>query len=89
HRTIDIDTPKVDSAARAVAALNPDIRLVPHRERLTPANARALIGGYDIVADGSDNFDTRFLLNDVCFALGRTLVSGAILRFDGQLSTFK
>ncbi|MGL1590423.1 ThiF family adenylyltransferase, partial [Vibrio parahaemolyticus] len=46
-------------------------------------------GGYDIVADGSDNFDTRFLLNDVCFALGRTLVSGAILRFDGQLSTFK
>ncbi|MGQ3071880.1 MAG: HesA/MoeB/ThiF family protein [Ferrovibrionaceae bacterium] len=89
HRTADIDTPKVDSAARAVAALNPDIRLVPHRERLTQANARALIGSYDIVADGSDNFDTRFLLNDVCFALGRTLVSGAILRFDGQLSTFK
>jgi len=89
HRTADIDTPKVDSAARAVAALNPDIRLVPHRERLTQANARALIGSYDIVADGSDNFDTRFLLNDVCFALGRTLVSGAILRFAGQLSTFK
>lgn len=89
HRTADIGTPKVDSAARAVAALNPDIRLVPHRERLTQANARALIGSYDIVADGSDNFDTRFLLNDVCFALGRTLVSGAILRFDGQLSTFK
>jgi adenylyltransferase/sulfurtransferase len=89
HRTADIDTPKVDSAARAVAALNPDVRLVAHRERLTADNARALIGDYDIVADGSDNFDTRFLLNDVCYTLGKTLVSGAILRFDGQLSTFK
>lgn len=89
HRTADIDTPKVDSAARAVAALNPDVRLIAHRERLTARNARALIGGYDIVADGSDNFDTRFLLNDVCYALGKTLVSGAILRFDGQLATFK
>lgn len=89
HRTADIDTPKVDSAARAVAALNPDVRLVAHRLRLTADNAAALVGGYDIVADGSDNFDTRFLLNDVCYALGKTLVSGAILRFDGQLSTFK
>lgn len=89
HRTADIDTPKVDSAARAVADLNPDVRLVAHRLRLTAANAAGLIGGYDIVADGSDNFDTRFLLNDVCYALGKTLVSGAILRFDGQLSTFK
>lgn len=89
HRTADIDTPKVDSAARAVAALNPDVRLIAHRERLTAGNARALIGDYDIVADGSDNFDTRFLLNDVCYALGKTLVSGAILRFDGQLATFK
>ncbi len=89
HRTADIDTPKVDSAARAVADLNPDVRLVAHRQRLTAGNAAGLIGGYDIVADGSDNFDTRFLLNDVCYALGKTLVSGAILRFDGQLSTFK
>ncbi len=89
HRTADIDMPKVDSAARAVADLNPDVRLVAHRLRLTAANAAELIGGYDIVADGSDNFDTRFLLNDVCYALGKTLVSGAILRFDGQLSTFK
>ncbi len=89
HRTADIDTPKVDSAARAVAELNPDVRLVAHRQRLTADNAAELIGGYDIVADGSDNFDTRFLLNDICYALGRTLVSGAILRFDGQLSTFK
>lgn len=89
HRTADIDTPKVDSAARAVADLNPDVRLIAHRERLTRDNAVRLIGEYDIVADGSDNFDTRFLLNDTCYALGRTLVSGAILRFDGQLSTFK
>lgn len=89
HRTVDIGTPKVDSAARAVADLNPDVRLVAHRERLTPQNAATLIGDYDIVADGSDNFDTRFLLNDVCYASGKTLVSGAILRFDGQLSTFK
>ena len=57
--------------------------------RLTAANAKELIGAYDIVADGSDNFETRFLVNDTCFALGKTLVSAAVTEFEGQLSTFK
>jgi len=89
HRTEDIGRPKVESARQAVAALNPDVTLIAHPERLTPANALELIGGYDIVADGSDNFPTRFLINDACRLLGKTLVSAAILRFDGQLATFK
>lgn len=80
---------KVDSARRTLAALNPDVRVITHRERLTAANAMALIGGYDIVADGSDNFATRFLVNDACTLARRPLVSGAILRFDGQVATFK
>jgi adenylyltransferase/sulfurtransferase len=60
-----------------------------HDERLTAENARHVIEGYDLVADGSDNFATRYLLNDVCFQLRKTLVSAAILRFDGQISTYK
>lgn len=89
HATPRIGMPKVDSAQAAVAAINPDVRVVPHRVRLSADNAMELISGYDIVADGSDNFPTRFLVNDACFLTGRTLVSAAILRFDGQLATFK
>jgi molybdopterin/thiamine biosynthesis adenylyltransferase len=89
HRTADVGTLKVDSAARAVAEINPDVTLVAHREWVTPANARALIAGYDVVADGSDNFATRYLLNDACYLEKKILVSAAILRFDGQLSTWK
>ena len=89
HRTSRIGQPKVESARRAVAEINPEVRLIPHRERLGAANVMALIGKYDLVADGSDNFETRFLLNDACHFGGRTLVSAAILRFEGQISTFK
>ena len=89
HGTDRIGEAKVDSAARTVAALNPDVRLVPHRARLTAANVAALIAPYDVVADGSDNFDTRFLVNDACYRGGKTLVSAAVLRFEGQLSTYK
>lgn len=89
HGTADIDRPKVESAAATVAALNPDVDFVAHAERIDPGNVMRLIAGYDIVADGSDNFDTRFLLNDACFLAGKTLVSAAVLRFDGQLSTYK
>ncbi|GGB52272.1 molybdopterin biosynthesis protein [Tistrella bauzanensis] len=88
HRTNDIGVPKVDSAARAIRALNPLTRVETHDMPISAANAEALIGGYDLVADGSDNFDTRFLVNDACHLLGRTLVSAAILRFDGQVYTF-
>jgi len=89
HSTERLGTPKVDSAAAAVGALNPDIRITPIRDRLVAGNVMDLIRDYDLVADGSDNFDTRYLLNDACFLTGKTLVSAALLRFEGQLSTFK
>lgn len=89
HTTDRVGTPKVDSAAATIAALNPDVRVVRHAERLNAANAAAILAGYDIVADGTDNFTSRFLINDACYFTGKTLVSAAILRFDGQLSTYK
>ena len=89
HRTVDVGRPKTESAADAALAINPGIRIVPHDERLDAGNAAALIGQYDVVADGSDNFGTRFLVNDACFFAGKTLVSAAISEFDGQLATFK
>jgi molybdopterin/thiamine biosynthesis adenylyltransferase len=89
HATMDIGRPKVESALEAIAALNPGVRVETHNVRLTQANALALIGGYDIVADGSDNFATRFLVNDACFFAKKNLVSAAVTQFDGQLATFK
>ncbi|HEV7368420.1 molybdopterin-synthase adenylyltransferase MoeB [Arenibaculum sp.] len=89
HDTGGLGRPKVDSAAERIRALNPDVRVSAFAERLTPANALDLVSSFDVVADGTDNFATRFLLNDACFLAGRTLVSAALLRFDGQLSTFK
>lgn len=80
---------KVESAARRIARLNPDVRLEVYPERLTAANVERLIAGYDVVADGTDNFDSRFLLNDACYFNAKTLVSAAILRFDGQIATYK
>src|SRR5262245_20289435 len=89
HRTADVGRPKTESAADAALAINPGIRIVPHAERMEAENAMALIGGYDGVADGSDNFATRFLVNDACFFAGKTLVSAAVSEFDGQLATFR
>ena len=89
HTTPSVGRPKVDSAAETLAAINPEVTLVRHTERLTTANAMELISAYDIVADGTDNFATRFLINDACYFAKRPLVSAAILRFDGQVSTFK
>jgi adenylyltransferase/sulfurtransferase len=89
HTTAAVGRPKVDSAKETVAAINPDVRLVPHNARIVAGNALDLIAGYDIVADGSDNFATRFLVNDACYFAAKPLVSAAILRFDGQVSTFK
>ena len=89
HRTTDIGRPKTESAADAARAINPEVRIVLHSERLTVANAIEMIGGYDVVADGSDNFSTRFLVNDACFFAGKTLVSAAVTEFDGQLATYK
>ena len=89
HTTDRIGVAKVDSAAVSVAGINPDVNFIAHRDRLTAENVDALIGGYELVADGSDNFDTRFLVNDACHLAGKTLVSAAILRFEGQISTFR
>jgi adenylyltransferase/sulfurtransferase len=89
HTTDRIGLPKVESARAAVAAINPEVGLIAHRERLTATNALNLVSAYDIIADGSDNFPTRFLVNDACYFAGKPLVSAAILRFDGQLATFK
>jgi molybdopterin-synthase adenylyltransferase len=89
HRTTDIGVSKVESARRALLDINPEVEVIAHDERLTADNARRIVDGYDVVADGSDNFATRYLLNDVCFHLKKILVSAAILRFDGQISTYK
>lgn len=89
HRTEDIGRAKTDSAAQAVRAINPDIVLELHNVRFDSSNAFDLIGRYDLVADGSDNFGTRFLVNDTCYFAKRTLVSAAVTEFDGQLATFK
>jgi molybdopterin/thiamine biosynthesis adenylyltransferase len=89
HATSDIGSPKVKSVATTVAGVNPEVKFQPHHVRLTSENVYELIEGYDIIADGSDNFETRFLVNDACHFAGKTLVSGAILRFEGQVATFK
>jgi molybdopterin/thiamine biosynthesis adenylyltransferase len=89
HTTEGLGTAKVYSAKRAINAINPDVAVITHEDRLTAENALDLFTAYDLVADGSDNFATRFLINDACYFAERTLVSAAILRFDGQLSTYK
>jgi adenylyltransferase/sulfurtransferase len=89
HNTSSIGTPKASSAAAAAHAINPGVTIEPHATRLTAANAIELISRYDIVCDGTDNFPTRFLVADACVLARRTLVSAAVLRFDGQLSVFK
>ncbi len=89
HTTGAIGRPKVESARDTVGAINPEVELIAHHQRITSKNALDIISGYDLVADGSDNFPTRFLVNDACYFAGKALVSAAILRFDGQISTFK
>lgn len=89
HETAAVGRAKVESARETLARINPDVRLIAYRERLTATNALARIAEYDVIADGSDNFPTRFLINDACHLARRPLVSGAILRFDGQVATFR
>lgn len=89
HVTAAVGQPKTESARNALVAVNPNVAIAPHPERIAPGNAAALVEAYDIVADGSDNFVTRFLVHDTCFALKKTLVSAAVSEFDGQLSTYK
>ena len=89
HRTPDLGLLKVESGKRNLESLNPEVKVQIYSERITSANIREIIRDYNPVLDGSDNFPTRFLVNDACFFEKKTLISGAILRFDGQLSTFK
>jgi adenylyltransferase/sulfurtransferase len=89
HRTQDVGEPKVESAARMIRDLNPELTVDAYQERITATNALDIITQYDLVADGTDNFPTRYLLNDACHFAGKPLVSAALLRFEGQLSVFK
>ena len=89
HDTDNVGMLKVESAAKSLARINPDVHVIAHRERLTAENAEVIIRDYDIVADGCDNFETRFIVNDACHNVKRTLVSGAVGPFEGQLATFK
>lgn len=89
HGTPDIGRPKVESATDAVARLNPHVRVVAHPVRIAPENAVDLIADYDLVADGSDNFATRYAVSDACFRAKRPLVTAALGRFDGTLTTIR
>ncbi|WP_275787174.1 molybdopterin-synthase adenylyltransferase MoeB [Pararhizobium gei] len=89
HATADIGKTKTDSAADFIARLNPHVLVNRHELRLDAANAAALLSGYDIVADGSDNFETRYLVADTAERLQITLVAGAVGRFDGSLTVLR
>lgn len=89
HDTPAIGDLKVESAARTIARLNPETKVVTHAERLTSHNAEALIAAYDIIVDGSDNFATRYLVSDACYFLKKPLVFGAVGPFDGYVTTLK
>ena len=84
----DVGQPKIEAAARALRRLNDLVTYELHPVRVSPANVRELVAAYDVVVDGSDNFPTRYLLSDACVSLGRPLVSGAIYKFEGQVSVF-
>jgi adenylyltransferase/sulfurtransferase len=89
HTTARIGVPKVESGRQTLAALNPDITIKTYQYHVSADNIMGLIADYDLVLDGSDNFSTRFMINDACFFARKTLVSGSIFRFEGQLTTIK
>ncbi|MFI7588441.1 ThiF family adenylyltransferase [Spongisporangium articulatum] len=88
HGVDDVGRLKVDSAASALARVNPEVRVVRHAERLSSANALEVLRGYDLVVDGADNFPTRYLVSDACEVLNLPCVWGSIFRYDGQVSVF-
>jgi molybdopterin/thiamine biosynthesis adenylyltransferase len=89
HCTQDVGRLKAESAVERAHAINPHVRLEAHPVRLGAENAECLIAAHDLVIDGSDSFGTRFLVNDTCYRVGRTLVSGAVGQFDGQVAVYK
>ena len=88
HNMERLGMPKVESARKTLQALNPDVKVVAHQERLTSENIMEILAGYDLVVDGADNFPTRYLLNDAALKLGKPVVHASIFRFEGQLTTF-
>ncbi len=88
HTTEDLGKPKVKSAEETIKAINPDATVHQYRQRIASETIADIITDYDLVLDGTDNFPTRFLLNDACLLTGKILVYGAVLRFDGQVSVF-
>jgi sulfur-carrier protein adenylyltransferase/sulfurtransferase len=88
HATSRVGMPKVESAAKTIADLNPDVKVVGHRERLTSENVERLFSDYEVIVDGTDNFPTRYLVSDASVFLGKPVVHGSIFRFDGQVTTF-
>ena len=87
HGTSDVGRPKTGSAARRIRAINPEVQVITHRQRLTSGNILGVLGAYDFVVDGTDNFATRYLINDACVLAGKPLSHGAVLRFEGQITT--
>ena len=87
HTTDRVGVSKVESAAKTLSALNPDVKIVPHAYRLTPDNVMDVMKDYDVVVDGADNFDTRYMLNDAAFFLKKPIVHGSIFQFEGQATT--
>ena len=89
HTTDSVGVPKVESGRRLLSALNPDVTVTTFQENIQVDNIMKILPEYDLVLDGSDNFGTRFLVNDACFFAKKTLISGSIFRFEGQLTTIK
>ncbi len=88
YGTEDVGAPKIERAAARIHAMNPDVQVEPHALRIDASNALELLGGYDVIVDGTDNFPTRYLLNDACVLLGKPNVHGSIYRFEGQATVF-
>ena len=88
HATSRVGMSKVDSAEMVINDLNPDVKVVGYKERVDSSNVERIFGDWDIIVDGTDNFPTRYLVNDASVFLGKPVVHGSIFRFDGQLTTF-
>lgn len=89
HGTKDVGRPKVESAAERLHDINPEVKVITYREPITSANALDIVKGYDVVINGSDNFPTRYLVNDACQFLKKTLVDGSIFMFEGQVTVYQ
>jgi molybdopterin/thiamine biosynthesis adenylyltransferase/molybdopterin converting factor small subunit len=88
HYTKDIGKPKLESAKEKIRYINPNVKVITYETRLTSENAIDIISGYDLVVDGTDNFPTRYLVNDACILLGKPYIYGSIFRFEGQITVF-